>query len=280
MATTSVRIDAKFAGDKPMEVLADLISKREKFLKGETTEKAVIATTINVVTSIRAETQKAPIKATTDMFTVKDTGLISGWRRDRGSRKSYRCARERGGRWRDDIHPVNLMGPVYIPGEFGHVYEIKPLNDHMDFRMNLNADKKAWFVMCQSPQAAYDYGLARMERYLKKSSGMAKYALGVAQAKLSDRPMSSDVASGSRQMQLARSAAQVASAGGDGKFSMTVDDNLQYSELALVHGPASLDQATMKAANRTAAIINKLASPFALTKNIPTPFPEVAAKKR
>lgn len=279
MSTSSVTIEAKFAGDKPMAVLADLIAKREKFLKGETTEKAVIATTINVVTSIRADTQKAPLKATADMFTVRDTGLVAGWRRERGSRKSVRCCRERGGRWRDDIRPVNLMGQVYIKGEFGHVYEIKPKNVYMDFRKNLNADKKAWFVICQNPQAAIDYGLARMERYLKKSSGMAKYALGIAQAKVSDRPMSSAAPSGSRQMQLARDAAQVTSEGADNKFTMTVDDNLQYSQGALVHGPASLDLAMKKAANRTTAILNKLASPFELTRDIPTPFPEVTGKR-
>ena len=47
--TSSVSISATFADNKPLSVLNDLIAKRERFLRGETTEMAVRATAINVL---------------------------------------------------------------------------------------------------------------------------------------------------------------------------------------------------------------------------------------
>lgn len=271
MAASEVNIEADADG-KPLSVLSDLIRRRAEVLKNETTEKAVIATTINVVTSIKAETKKAPLKAKPDMFEVRQVG-VGKWRRMAGKSRRIPFVGEV---FDDSIHPVNLMRGLR---DGGILYRISLTNPNIRPKSSKNAPY--YYVLAPTLGVATDYAKARVGRALQKESGMARYALGMAQARASDRPMMSDGSvNGSHAMQVAAQAAVVTSGGsgfGQGTYWMEVNDKLRYSTSALRSGDASLDLAIKKAANRTAAIINHMAD-VPLDQKLETPFPEVAGR--
>ena len=264
--TVETTITGTCLDGKPLEVLGDLVAKRQQYLR-ETTEQAVTATAINVVTSLRSATKKAPLKAKDDMFSVE---LVApgGWRGARGARRRVAL---RAGHEIRDVHPVNAM---YQLKGGGDLYKITILNEKI--RPSISLNKPYYYVLAPTAKVATDYARARVTRALRKESGMAKYALGIAQAKTSNRPMKSEAPTGAKQMQTAYAAAKIDKWGGGGEFGIRVFDALNYSVSALKGGEATMNEAMQKAANRTAGIINHCAG-YRLDAPIPTPFPE--AKK-
>ena len=172
----------------------------------------------------------------------------------------------------EGARPVNLM---YGLKGAGNVYQITLINKNLTPKETKNAPY--YLVLAPNDKVAREYAKARLTHALSKEAGMAKYAIGIAQAHVSNKPMNVDGPSGSRQMRRAYEAAQVAVSSGDGTFGMHVRDALNYASLAQKGGAASLSTAIQKAANRTAGIINKLAK-YRLDEPIPTPFPEIAGK--
>ena len=268
MATTSVDISIDADGNS-LAVLSDLIAKRAEFLRDETTEKAVTATTINVVTSLKADTKKAPLKAKPEMYRITQIGDV-GWRGPKGSRRRTAIV---GDHRVKDVYPVNLM---YGLKGAGFLYRIELENPNLTPKISKN--KPVYIVMAPNFKVAEDYAKARVSRALGKESGMARYALGMAQARVSDRPMQSEGLGGSHAMQVAAQAANVTKDAKRDSFSIDVNDELRYSIKALKSGDSALSNAIKKAANRTAAIINKLGT-YRLHDPIPTPFPEVGKPK-
>lgn len=275
MSATSVEIKATYADNKPLKILGDLIAKREKYLKGETTENAVTATAINVVKSLRAETVVAPLEARDDMIKVELVATNgAGWRGHPARRKATPD-----GKWDRTIRPVNLM--YNLTGE-GHLYKISIVNPNLVPKKSLN--KPVYYVLAPNPSVAWKYGVARVTRALKKEAGMSRYAVQMSMAKIYDRSGGEAVRpfnGNSRQMLMARGAVTITRQGNgfsNGKFGLSFVDSLRYSLLALKHGPAALGMALMKAANSTAAIINKMGN-VPLGKEIPTPFPEIKGKR-
>ena len=59
---------------------------------------------------------------------------------------------------------------------------------------------------------------------------------------------------------------------------MTVESEIDYATEALKKGPQSIDVAMMRAANKTAGILNKCAGQN-LKDEIVTPFPEVKQRR-
>lgn len=277
MAASSVQISAQFAANKPLEVLGDLIAKREKYLKGETTENAVTATTMQVVRSLAAETTVAPRKATPDMFELQLVAAnAAGWRYVQG--KGRRRSPVIGGHWQRAIRPVNWM---YGHEGEGNLYRVKILNPNLTPKKSLN--KPVYFVLAPDTATAEKFGLMLMNRALAKEAGMAKYAISASTAKIYDRPNAAPVKppSGSGAFQKAKNAVTVTKAGSGfdgGQFMIEYFDALRYSMSALKGSYSSLDMALKKAANSTAAIINKMGN-VPLGEEIPTPFPEIAKSK-
>lgn len=269
--TTEVTIDATYGG-KPLEVLGDFIAKREKYLKGETTEKATIATAINVLTSIKAETKVAPEKPNSAMFKVEQMSGFAGWRGGNGNRR--RTAIGSDGHRVPGVFPVNNM--YGLKGD-GNLYKITLTNKNLAPVVAKNAPH--YFIMAPNMSVAVKFAERIMERALKRERGLARMALGYAQAKVSNKPMSDTAKNIANLGRVIATVAEVemGGSGSSGEFWLRVKDDLNYSVAALKNGGASLEIAMMRAANRTAAIINKIAG-YRLDEEIPTPFPEVSRK--
>lgn len=267
--TTEVTIDATYGG-KPLEVLADLVAKREKFLKNETTKNAITATAINVLTSLKPETKAATKTVNSAMYRVELMPGVAGWRGGKGNHR--RTAVAANGHRVAGVWPVNNM--YGLKGD-GHLYKITLTNPNLEPRKSKNAPR--YFIMAPNMSVAVKFAEARMKRALDRERGLARMALGYAQAKVSTKPMAEKAAASVNAGKVAATAAIVKTDGGDGRFSIYIRDDLDYSIPALKRGAESLAAAMMKAANKTTAIINKLGA-YRLDEQIPTPFPEVSGK--
>lgn len=259
---------------KPIEVLEKLIEKRKELL-GETTKDAVTATAITVLKSLRADTKIAPKKARPESFKITDTGLVGGWERVGGKfHRVVRTSATRGAPKVAGIYPVNNAGQHYEKGEIVKVYKVEPVND-ATMKWDMTKHKGCWYVFAKSEGVAKKFAQLHMDRRVNSYRGLAKTTLGFAMAAVSTRGnFASDVKT-AKSLRAAKSAAQVTKQGGvGGTFTITIEDLLRYSALALKSGSAAVGQAMMKAANSIAGRLSKVAG-AKLTATIPTPFPEV-----
>lgn len=259
---------------RPLKVLSDLIRKRENALN-ETSRDAAVATAINVVTSLKAMTKKAPMKANDKMFfNVRQIpGYRAGW--ERVGTSYHRVARDGSGHVDRNITRMcrNLVGKAFSKGEVVGVWGFQLYNE--------NLNKTVYYCFATDEKHVRDYAKkVILARLLKKESGMAKYTLGIAQARISTR---SEVVppSGAKQMRIAYDAARVImnSTGFDeGEFSIEVADMLRYSLKAVKGEKAAMDMAIMSAANKTAGLIHLAYVNKGFGQDVKTPFPEVKRK--
>jgi len=253
----------------PLDVLAQLIERRKAVL-GEAFKDAVVATAITVVKSLRADTKTAPVKADPHMYHVYRLPGVAAWNGRKGHRR--RTARlSSHGHVVGEYTPVNLM--YGLKGE-GEIYQIRLNNEHVTWERTKN--KGRYVVLAPDAATAHRYAIARVERLLKKESGMGRDALGWAMAKLSTRSEPAK-ASGLRAQKLSHDAAVVQFHAAEGTASMRVQDNLDYARLALASGKNSVELALKRAANSIAGRLRKAAA-GPLDADIPTPFPEVTKK--
>ena len=114
-----------------------------------------------------------------------------------------------------------------------------------------------------------------MTNRINSYRGLAKTTLGFAMAAVSTKGKYAADVKTPKAMTAAKAAAQVYKNGSIGKeYTITIDDVLRYSALALKSGKGAVDRAIMKASNSIAGRLSKVAS-AKLDAKIPTPFPEV-----
>lgn len=260
---------------RSLEVLNRLVQERQKALK-EDCSKAVIATAINILVSLRADTRKAPLKGRKSMYRLELTNYVASWERVGG--KTHRVVRNcrRGSVNREvTAHCRNVAGQRYIRGENVKVYKATLLNQNMK--------RREYYTFAKNEKQARQYiEQIILTWLLKKESGMARYALSVAAAKISNRPMAAVAPGSKKAMEIAHVAGvvQIDKRGwNSGNVSFRFVDNLRYSAAALKHGENSISLAMKKAANKTAGLITKAYQNQGLDKKIATPFPEVKKKR-
>ena len=257
-----------------LQRLSELISKRTKAL-GETASDAVVATGINILTSLKAATKKAPLSGRRKMYTLERTNLTAGWER-RGN--TFRRVVRSGGHIDRNCtaHCRNLAGQHYTKGERIHVWKAQLYNE--------NCKETLYYAFAQNEKQVREYiEKVILTRLLKKESGMAKYTLGIAQAKASSRPMNTPKPTGSKAFQIAHAASDLrisASGFSSGSASLSFVDNLRYSALALRGGSSQIDVAMQKAANKTAGLIRMTYLDKRFDQDCPTPFPEVQRRRK
>lgn len=262
--------------DEPIDVLYDLISKRQALL-GESYKQAVTATTIQVLKSIRADTKIAKKQAPKSSYTITDTGWFGGW--ERKGKKFVRVPRQANSPKSSkvpNIHPVNLAGQKYIKGEIVKVYKIEPVNQER-MRWERSLHKGCWYVFAKSEKVADRFAKTHMTRRIQMFRGLAKTALGYAMAGVSDAEnITADVTS-TKSLKSAQEAAKVITNNGNNTYSVTVIDAISYATLALRSGENGIDRAEKKAANSIAARLGKVME-ARLDEPIATPFPEVKGR--
>ena len=203
-------------------------------------------------------------------------GVVAGYKGVSGARHSRLVVRAHGGHEMAGAKVVNLAG-TYQKGA--------PL---LVFVVIFKSPKVAGFfkggyerayVVARSAADVRNWASKKITNYVKRFRGMAKWTIGQAQSQVHNISLES-INPKAQALALQNLVVQATGDGwNSGTFSIYVADKLDYATLALKGKSADVDLALMKAANRTAGIINKLGS-YRLDEKIQTPFPEVAGKKR
>ena len=274
--TTSVQMKATYNG-RPLDVLSSLIKEREEYLK-DTTRDAVIATAINVLGSIRARTKVAdPNRSDFGSFVDPAPGVVAGFKRERGTRHDRRVVRAIGGHEMQGAKVVNLAGK-YTKGE--QILCFVVLFKSPSVAKFLKGGHERVYVIAKDAKTVKNWANKRVAKHIKRYRGMAKWAIGQAQREVhsSVNTESDNISAGARRVALKNLIVKSTSSGwNSGSFSVYIHDKLDYAALALKGGPADVQFALMKAANRTVGIINKVAK-LDFDEKLPTPFPEVKGK--
>ena len=280
MSATSVTMTATCLNGKPLEALERLIAQRQREM-GETTSEAVIATAINALSSIRAATRVVDVKKASGFVAVTLTAFVPSFK-TLGSGKAAKhvlCIRyAQKGAVVENIR-LKSLAP-----------RSAPIKDYKVFLVEdrCGADDKAkvssYYLIALSEKQARQYATDRRAKRIERYAGMGKWTIGQAQSQVSQKGVAVENVSAIAQ-QIGVKELQVAvyeHGWGAGAVNVTVADTLRYAALALKGGPGDVDTALMRAANRTAGIINAHIKKFSFDTEalIPTPFPEVAGRKR
>lgn len=265
---------------KPLEALERLIAQRQREL-GETTSEAVIATAINALSSIRAITKVVNVKKASGFVTVAPyPGLIPSVRTLGKGKDAMRipCLRYGPRGHHADVRVYSAV-PKSFPMKRCKCFAVEDRRGDSD-----KASVSHYYVIARSEKEARTYAEARRARRIARHKGLAKWTIGQAQSQVSQKgAIGESVAAAVKQIGIRELQVAVHERGwGEGNVSVSVADNLKYAALALKGGPGEVNTALMRAANRTAGIINahyKMLHPFEDERAIPTPFPEVARKR-
>jgi len=273
MALATLDIDTD-AGS--LEDLANAIDARSKAL-WVTTADSCVAAAIQILRSLKAATKKAdPDEVDPRDFRTFLTDLWGGYK----GRPPKVCARV--GSPNGPLSPIRpAMGfDASSGGVIGsRVYRITSANPYDKFQRNVNAPEEAWYVLCQHDGQAMDYAARRIRALKRKSAGLAKYTLALAQAKASTHagalktPAEAANAGGMspRAVQIAHESAEIAvdkQGFSNGETTVTFFDALRYSNPA-AGGDGTLAAAIQKAANSMLAYASKkMNTPFSRGDNL------------
>lgn len=276
-------VSASWANGKPLETLAEAIRSRVRTIQGETTERAVKATAIQALRSLRAETAIAAKNPEVIderwLVTIKPTQYRSGWAKPgRHNPKGRRVIRMAGGHALD-AHPgnknrvVNLAGPYLQAGEAAVRVFALTIVERPATKPFYNS-----LVLALDRDAVWRFARRRIIRRIGQYRGISKRLLGIAMHQIASGQGGSSEAAGVLG-RLAGNYCSVRMSGdgfNSGSFSVSVLDNLPKSALALKHGPAGVQLALKRAANSVAAVISKAAARTGFGDTWQTPFPEIA----
>lgn len=254
---------ATYGASEPLERLSDLVGKRCELL-GETVKDAAVGTMITALTAIRAQTRKARAKGRTRAKVAMRDDLVPSYSR----RIGRRCLRNRQGR-RLDLSVRVDWAAAGVPFRSLKVYHVTPENGRV----------APYLVVAESQKAAATHESGRVARRIASMGGLARFALGLAAAKVSTRPAAADGAGrGASQVAPRFVGVTVSAAGRDGFIE--VRDSLGYAALALKGGAAAVDLALRRAANKVAGRLMKWAADNGrLAAAVSTPFPEVVRRR-
>jgi len=280
--TTACTISAQTVEGKTLDVLGNLIAKRQQWMR-ETTAQAVIATAINILSSLRAVTKVAdPKKASGFVSVAQYPGLVVSFRRVGG--RNVLCLRPPGrgpnGRPLPHMDGFPFVNAAGQPTRGWNV-SVFVAQDRRSADMH-NQNGQRYYIIARNLAEAKEFASARRAKRIERYSGMARWTIGQAQSQVAQRTVESlKVAPPAAATGLAALTVSVSESGwSSGNVSVSVSDDLRYAQLALKNGPSDFQLALQKAANRTVGILNHSAERAIFSfEQIPTPFPEVANRK-
>ena len=300
-----VTLKCTYADNKTLDVLADLIAKRVEVLK-ETSEKAVTATALNIVKSLRAATRVAKVSKSAKSldaayvyrkstfygsnYTEPSAGLTKKGAAKKGVK--HFCIRDAAGHRNDLVKPAFADNPATTPLVGAPVYYVfvkhtlPPKNLVLRAMQGggLSTAKTAegilrYVVIAKNEESLRGWARRHVRDIIAQESGMARYALSILRKSIYAKGNGDAFAVKSAGAKdTAERSVYYREAFGPGWFDLEGQVNLAYSVSALKNGAASIDVAMKKAANSTAQIINRVGKiPF--EERIHTPFPEVASRR-
>lgn len=268
--TDTCVIRCQTASGKSLDELTKLIALRVERLK-ELSKDAVIATAIDVLVSLRADTRDARSGDGVNpprRLTPRRDLFVSF----RGGRAHIPCLRV-GSRHGPEFHHE---GSFYIADKGCKlfdllVFQVVPYHERI----------KPYFVAAHSAADVLKFEGEMIRGRVKRKGGLARSALGVAMAKLSTRNSADDVSAKIRA--LSSNLSQVAVTGGgfgSGDFGLYYKSELDYGIPALKTGEGGVDAAMQRAANKIAGLITHAAHEAGdFEHDIKTPFPDVRRRR-
>ena len=285
-------------GGRPLSELQRLMEKRVRQLR-ETPRDACIATAITMLKSLRPLVRKAKTAPKASIhYTIADTGWVGGWKSTVGTKSMERFFRGvhqgqnlssaaymkrcvRTSRYHgtvvEGIYPIWLTGAgAFDKGRVVHVYRVTPNHyDRMLWKQNKHSG--SWYIAAYDQKTAEKHANRLMAKYLKKYSGMARYAMTRAMKDLHASGAGSDRVSEAAK-KVVEGNLRIKSFGGDSEWTVRVDDTLAYAANAFTRSDA-VDYAMAKAANSIAGMLRKRAGDI-FDPSLETPFPEIAGHRR
>lgn len=261
MSQTTATISCATASGKPLEELSRLIAARANRL-GELTKDAAIATAINILNSLRADTRDARAQKRFSSRVVQRGDLIISFK-GASHRLCMRSHSRNGGEVKGNF----VFASKCMDLKNAQIFEITPEHER----------RKTYFLVAYSQAHADKYEKNEIAKRIAKKGGLAKSALSVAMAKLSTRNSPDDSPRLAKILASNLSHVTISGGGfGSGSFNLSYFNQLDYALDALKSGAASFNLALQKAANRTAGLINHTLHKLGdLDHDVETPFPEV-----
>ena len=261
-------------GNQPLEKLSELMAKRMKILR-ENAYDAAVATMINVLVSLRAQTRKAgPSTAKKAKPTLV---LQTQYRISFDPKTMHRCLRRlpEGSPVEHLDHRVRFICGPRENWKWSKVWFVMPVH---------RADKP-YYIAAHNEKDVLDFERRRVGHKVDRDGGLARLAFSIAANRISTRQTNTEKLS-----VFAAAAANRLTKVSDRMVGKTlhieVRDSLDHAIPALKRGSASIDLAYKAAANKTYGILSKFiaeygSAMFGDAANIgTTPFPEVVRRRR
>ena len=258
--------EATYGDKQPLEALSRLMAKRCEILH-ETARDSAVATVINCLVSLRAQTRKAKATAKTKPRIVFRSELKPSFYGVRHGADSRVLRNPQGHRVAVNLRKVWLSKGCRWKDL--HVYHVTPEHER-DHR---------YIAIAPSTKAVLDYENRRSARRKLALGGLAKYTLGLAMSKISTHREADDA--GMRAVTIAPQFAHASTALHGHELTIEVHDALDYAILALKGGRGSVDLALRNAANKTFGLLAHECAKWGKVEDIgPCPFPELTRKGR
>ena len=227
---------------RDVSALFQLIELRKKEL-GETTKQSCLALTQNVLRSLRGQTKIADAK-TADLKIQLASGYVPSWKREAGSKRSRRVLRA--GIDGPEVNPDKVIWNVgkFTKGEELHAYTVVD---------QISPDKSYKYILVSKDyESAEKYAKKRHKKIVENHKGLARLALSLAMKELfTNTPVADKVNSATSQIAQQNFSTKVSEQGfNSGIVEIEVHDKLNYAELALQGGPASVQTAMQNALNK------------------------------
>ena len=252
-------MNATTESGQPLKTLEEMIAVRMKLLK-QTAKRALDATAVQLIKSLKAATKTAKV----EKIDVEDCQGLEASFSARGKEKPRPCLRWRGSGTR--FYPprgskVRFTQSALVNSRGAQVWA---------FKIGYGEKRTVWYIAALSAGEAKREAKAMLKRRIERYKGLAKLAWGVLSWKVASTSLGGGGAA-AKAGAVARNATRISRRG---DTSLTLEDNLDYAELALKNGRSDIDAAAAKAANSIAGMINRRLENKGLHERVEIPFPK------
>lgn len=258
-------MQARFRTDRnePALALNRVINQRIKEL-GESARDACVATMITVLRSLRAATKVAKLGRFRGTF-VKMPQYIASYRMLGGKRVPCVRIGDEKSPSLDGVRVVALTKTWHGRADRPDVYMV---NGSVGDKA-----RKSFFILARSKAQAADWVRTWNEKRIKQYRGMAKFAIGIAQSKVSSRSQPFEGITGKAKA-VALLNVNVKKQKAGNLYSIDVADTLGYASKALKGGEATVAIAEQRACNSIVGYINStIKRSGSVRKPLKIPFP-------
>lgn len=256
-------------GNQPLEKLSELMAKRMKILR-ENAYDAAVATMINVLVSLRAQTRKAG--PSTAKKTKPAIVLQASYRVSYDPQAKRRCLRhlDKGSPVEHPKYRVRFICGDWRTWSAAKVFLIKPEHTR----------DKPYLIAAMSERDALNFEKRRVGHKINSNGGLARLAFSIAANRVSTRQTAAEKVSVFAE-RTANRLTKVDQRMSGHVFEISVRDSLEHAIPALKCGAYSIDDAYKAAANKTYGILVRFIDRYSLGENIgTTPFPEVMRRRK